>query len=34
VDTYRQRVMEKLKMHHKSELVQFAVERGLLSAAV
>lgn len=34
VDTYRQRVMEKLKMHHRSELVQFAVERGLLSTAV
>lgn len=33
VDTYRQRVMEKLKIHHRSELVQFAVERGLLRSA-
>lgn len=30
VDTYRQRVMEKLQIHHRSELVQFALRRGLL----
>ena len=31
VDTYRQRVMEKLHLHHRSELVQFALRRGLLT---
>ena len=31
VDTYRQRTMEKLDLHHRSELVRFALERGLLS---
>jgi len=30
VDTYRQRVMEKLGLHRRSELVQFALRRGLL----
>jgi two-component system, NarL family, response regulator NreC len=30
VDTYRQRVMEKLHLRHRSELVQFALKRGLL----
>lgn len=33
VDTYRQRVMEKLDLHRRSELVQFAIRRGLLAAA-
>jgi DNA-binding NarL/FixJ family response regulator len=33
VDTYRQRFMEKLELRHRSELVRFAVNRGLLSAA-
>jgi DNA-binding NarL/FixJ family response regulator len=30
VDTYRSRVMEKLGLHHRSELVRFALETGLL----
>ncbi len=30
VDTYRQRVMEKLGLHRRSELVRFALRRGLL----
>lgn len=31
VDTYRQRAMEKLKLHHRSEMVRFALDRGLLT---
>jgi two-component system, NarL family, response regulator NreC len=31
VDTYRQRAMEKLKLRHRSELVQFALKKGLLT---
>ncbi len=30
VDTYRQRIMEKLNLHHRSELVRYALQRGLL----
>ena len=33
VDTYRQRVMEKLGLHHRSELVRFALRHGMLAAA-
>jgi two-component system, NarL family, response regulator NreC len=33
VDTYRQRFMDKLELHHRSELVRFALQRGLLTAA-
>jgi two-component system response regulator NreC len=32
VDTYRSRVMEKLGLHHRSQLVKFALETGLLKA--
>jgi two-component system response regulator NreC len=32
VDTYRQRVMEKLNLHHRSELVKYALRKGLLQA--
>ena len=32
VDTYRQRLMEKLDLHHRSELVRFALRTGLLAA--
>jgi DNA-binding NarL/FixJ family response regulator len=32
VDTYRSRVMEKLGLTHRSELVRFALETGLLKA--
>lgn len=32
VDTYRSRIMTKLKLDHRSELVQFALETGLLKA--
>lgn len=32
VDTYRARIMEKLDLHHRSELVRFALRRGLLKA--
>jgi DNA-binding NarL/FixJ family response regulator len=32
VDTYRQRVMEKLQLRHRSELVRFALREGLLAA--
>jgi DNA-binding NarL/FixJ family response regulator len=32
VDTYRQRFMDKLDLHHRSELVRFALQRGLLTA--
>lgn len=34
VDTYRQRVMEKLDVHHRSELVHFALRTGMLGAEV
>ena len=30
VDTYRQRIMEKLNLHHRSDLVRYALRRGLL----
>ena len=30
VDTYRARIMEKLGLHHRSELVRFALKAGLL----
>jgi two-component system response regulator NreC len=30
VDTYRSRIMEKLKLNHRSELVRFALDTGLL----
>jgi two-component system response regulator NreC len=33
VDTYRQRVMEKLQLRHRSELVRFALRHGMLAAA-
>ncbi len=32
VDTYRQRIMEKLNLHHRSELVRYALKTGLLTA--
>jgi two-component system response regulator NreC len=32
VDTYRARIMEKLDLHHRSELVRFALQTGLLKA--
>src|SRR4051812_27403020 len=32
VDTYRARIMEKLNLHHRSELVRFALNAGLLKA--
>ena len=32
VDTYRSRIMEKLGLHHRSELVRFALQQGLLRA--
>lgn len=32
VDTYRARVMEKLGLHHRSELVRMAIKGGLLKA--
>ncbi len=32
VDTYRSRIMEKLGLHHRSELVRFALQQGLLKA--
>lgn len=31
VDTYRQRIMEKLGLHHRAELVRYALESGLLT---
>ncbi len=34
VDTYRSRIMEKLNLHHRSELVKFALRHGLLNAHV
>lgn len=30
VDTYRQRIMEKLNLHRRSELVRYALDKGLL----
>ena len=30
VDTYRSRIMEKLRLNHRSELVRFALKVGLL----
>ena len=30
VDTYRARVMDKLNLHHRAELVKYALRRGLL----
>ncbi len=32
VDTYRSRIMEKLNLHHRSELVKFALRHGMLTA--
>ena len=32
VDTYRARIMEKLQLHHRSELIRFALKTGLLQA--
>jgi two-component system, NarL family, response regulator NreC len=32
VDTYRQRIMEKLDLHHRAELVHYALEHGFLTA--
>lgn len=32
VDTYRQRIMEKLDLHHRSELIRYALKRGYLVA--
>ena len=34
VDTYRSRVMEKLNLQHRSELVKYALRHGLLTAHV
>ena len=31
VDTYRSRIMEKLRLHHRSDLVKFALRHGLLN---
>lgn len=33
VDTYRQRIMEKLDLHHRAELVRYALEHGFLTAS-
>lgn len=33
VDTYRQRIMEKLSLHHRSELVRYALKTGLVTAS-
>ena len=32
VDTYRQRIMEKLGLHHRAELVRYALDSGLLQS--
>jgi two-component system response regulator NreC len=32
VDTYRQRIMEKLGLHHRAELVRYALDTGLLQS--
>ncbi|HEU0016556.1 MAG TPA: response regulator transcription factor [Longimicrobium sp.] len=34
VETYRQRLMDKLDLHHRSDLVRFALSRGLLAPAL
>ncbi|MBI4494680.1 MAG: response regulator transcription factor [Chloroflexi bacterium] len=34
VDTYRERIMSKLNLHHRHELVKYALRKGLLSADV
>lgn len=34
VETYRQRLMDKLDLHHRSDLVRFALSRGLLTATL
>jgi two-component system, NarL family, response regulator NreC len=34
VDTYRQRFMDKLELKHRSEVIRFAVERGLLAKSL
>lgn len=31
IDTYRERLMEKLDLHHRADIVQFALNAGLLS---
>ncbi len=31
VDTYRQRIMEKLDLHHRSELIRYALKTGMLT---
>jgi DNA-binding NarL/FixJ family response regulator len=31
IETYRQRAMQKLKLQHRSDLVEFALKAGLLS---
>ena len=33
VDTYRQRVMDKLNLHHRAELVKYALRKGLLQTS-
>ena len=33
VETYRQRMMDKLQLHHRSEVIRLALREGLLSAA-
>jgi len=33
VDTYRSRIMDKLRLRHRSELIQYALRRGLLGPA-
>jgi two-component system response regulator NreC len=32
VDTYRQRIMDKLDIHHRSELIKYALRKGMLTA--
>ena len=34
VDTYRQRIMDKLNIHHRSELIRYALKKGLLTTPV
>ena len=34
VETYRQRLMDKLNLHHRSELIRFALAHGLLGVGV
>lgn len=33
VDTYRQRIMDKLAIRHRSQLIQYALRKGLLTAS-